>query len=66
MGVHAKAALIPWDPSNEAHFKRMHVQRVACGWRYEEVEEWRNKMLKSQKFLYWIVRYRLVSMLDVS
>ncbi|KAI8713596.1 hypothetical protein NCS52_01304400 [Fusarium sp. LHS14.1] len=55
MAVHAKTTLIPWDPSNEAHFKRMYDQRVACGWRYEEVEEWRNKMLKSQKFLYWIV-----------
>ncbi|EEU42169.1 uncharacterized protein NECHADRAFT_86153 [Fusarium vanettenii 77-13-4] len=55
MAAHAKTALIPWDPSNEAHFKRMYDQRVACGWRYEEVEEWRNKMLKSQKFLYWII-----------
>ncbi|RSL73887.1 hypothetical protein CEP54_000296 [Fusarium duplospermum] len=55
MSVHAKTALIPWDPSNGAHFKRMYDQRVACGWRYEEVEEWRSKMLKSQKFLYWII-----------
>ncbi|UPL02009.1 hypothetical protein LCI18_012943 [Fusarium solani-melongenae] len=55
MGVPAKTALIPWDPLNEAHFKRMYDQRVACGWRHEEVEEWRSKMLKSQKFLYWII-----------
>ncbi|KAL2670504.1 hypothetical protein Neosp_014292 [[Neocosmospora] mangrovei] len=62
MGVYAKTALIPWDPSNEAHFKRMHDQRVACGWRYEEVEEWRSKMLKSKKFLYWInERFQLPS-----
>ncbi|RTE77799.1 hypothetical protein BHE90_007707 [Fusarium euwallaceae] len=55
MGVYTKTALIPWDPTSETHFKRMYDQRVSCGWRYEEVDQWRSKMLKGQKFLYWII-----------
>ncbi|KAF4960741.1 hypothetical protein FSARC_10370 [Fusarium sarcochroum] len=54
MGTHNKTVLIPWDPTSETHFQRMYDQRVACGWRHEEVEEWKNKMLKNEKFLYWI------------
>ncbi|KAF5644412.1 hypothetical protein F25303_6010 [Fusarium sp. NRRL 25303] len=55
MGVYEKITLVPWDPTNEAHFQRMYDQRVACGWRHEEVTEWKDKMLKGQKFLYWII-----------
>lgn len=50
-----KVDLIPWDPTNEKQYQRMHDQRVACGWRIEEVPQWKEKQLKGIKFLYWIV-----------
>ena len=50
-----KVELIPWDPVDEKQFQRMYDQRVACGWRHDEVEGWKEKMLNGQKFLYWIV-----------
>lgn len=50
-----RVELIPWDPTSEAQFQRMYDQRVACGWREDEVGEWKDKMLNGQKFLYWIV-----------
>lgn len=50
-----KVGLIPWDPTNEDQFQRMYVQRLACGWREEEVAEWKNKWEKGTKFTYWIV-----------
>jgi hypothetical protein len=47
--------LIPWHPVDEAHYQRMVDQRVACGWREEEVPEWKRKQLDGVKFVYWIV-----------
>lgn len=47
--------LVPWDPTEECQFQRMHDQRVTCGWHEDEVPEWKDKMLQGQKFLYWIV-----------
>ncbi|CAM1511573.1 Fc.00g090860.m01.CDS01 [Cosmosporella sp. VM-42] len=55
MGAKTKVELIPWDPTDEKQFQRMVDQRIACGWRQEEVGEWKEKMLNGQKFLYWIV-----------
>lgn len=52
----SKVQLIPWDPTDDRQFQRMYDQRVACGWRMEEVGEWRDKQLRGVKFLYWIVR----------
>lgn len=50
-----KVRLVPWDPTDERQFQRMYDQRVACGWRADEVAAWKEKMLKGSKFLYWIV-----------
>lgn len=50
-----KVDLIPWDPTDEAQFQRMYEQRVACGWRIDEVPEWKEKQLQGTKFLYWVV-----------
>lgn len=50
-----KVRLVPWDPTDEKQFQRMYDQRVACGWREDEVAEWKEKMLRGTKFLYWIV-----------
>jgi len=53
--------LVPWDPTDECQFQRMHDQRVMCGWHEDEVPEWKDKMLKGQKLLYWIVSWRMTS-----
>ncbi len=50
-----KVELIPWDPENETQYKRMYDQRVACGWRIDEVEEWKQKQIRGVKVHYWIV-----------
>jgi hypothetical protein len=50
-----KVELILWDPKSPEHADRMLKQRVACGWRYDEVEEWQLKQIKGTKCLYWIV-----------
>ncbi|KAJ6447049.1 C6 finger domain-containing protein [Purpureocillium lavendulum] len=46
--------LTPWDPTDDAQYKRMYEQRVACTWGFDEVEDWKEKMLNGQKVLYWI------------
>lgn len=51
-----KVQLIPWDPKDEEHYQRMYDQRVACGWRTDEVAEWKQKQLRGTKVHYWIVR----------
>ncbi|KZF20552.1 hypothetical protein L228DRAFT_269856 [Xylona heveae TC161] len=50
-----KTVLVPWNPTDEAHFQRMYDQRVACGWRHDEVKTWKDKVLAGKKFLYWVV-----------
>ncbi|KAK0099599.1 hypothetical protein ONS95_013504 [Cadophora gregata] len=51
----ASVILIPWDPDSPAHIDRMYEQRVACGWKSEQVESWR-ELQRSGKFtLQWVV-----------
>ena len=50
-----KVDLIPWDPTSEAHYQRMYDQRVACGWREEEVSDWKEAQMKGNKTMYWVV-----------
>ena len=47
--------LIPWDAQSESHVERLRQQRLACGWRAESVDEWRQKQLEKKKALHWIV-----------
>ena len=47
--------LVPWDPEDEQHYQRMYDQRVGCGWRKDEVDEWKQKQLRGTKVHYWIV-----------
>lgn len=47
--------LIPWDHHNAEHVERMYQQRVACGWRAEEVPDWVEDAKKGGKLFYWIV-----------
>lgn len=48
-------SLIPWDFANESHFRRLVAQRHACGWDFDVVTHWRDKALKGDKLLFWIV-----------
>lgn len=47
--------LIPWDPDSPAHVERMRLQRVACGWKVENVDSWRTLQRESKMGLHWIV-----------
>jgi len=48
-----KIVLIPWDATSDEQYQRMYDQRVACGWRADELPEWKEKQIKGTKFLYW-------------
>ncbi|KAK0391232.1 hypothetical protein NLU13_0733 [Sarocladium strictum] len=50
----SKVELVPWDPTSDQHFERMVEQRIACGWDYNDVPEWKQKALKGEKLLYWV------------
>ncbi|KAI1490078.1 hypothetical protein F5X96DRAFT_637887 [Biscogniauxia mediterranea] len=47
--------LIPWDPDSADHVERMKQQRVACGWKVENVEGWRSLQRDGHVELHWIV-----------
>lgn len=47
--------LIPWDFPSEEHQQRMYLQRLACGWRSDEIQKWVELGKAGQKTLYWIV-----------
>lgn len=51
----AKVQLIPWDFTSREHTERAYQQRVACGWRSEEVEKWVAMSKAGTKTLYWLV-----------
>jgi len=50
-----KIELFPWDHTSPEHVERMHRQRIACGWRVDEVEKWQAMSRRGTKVLYWIV-----------
>ncbi|KAI0409836.1 hypothetical protein F4802DRAFT_592720 [Xylaria palmicola] len=47
--------LIPWDPNSQEHVDRMKLQRIVCGWKVEQVDEWREPQRQGQIGLYWVV-----------
>ncbi|TVY13205.1 hypothetical protein LARI1_G009346, partial [Lachnellula arida] len=47
--------LIPWDPDSSSHIALMTAQRVACGWKSEKVESWREPQRTGEMNLQWIV-----------
>ncbi|KAL7627673.1 hypothetical protein AAE478_001866 [Parahypoxylon ruwenzoriense] len=49
-----KIELIPWDHLSPEHVKRMYDQRVACGWRSDEVPSWVEAAKKGGKIFYWV------------
>lgn len=54
-----KVDLIPWDPNSEEHVKRMFDQRVACGWRSDEVQSWIEHSNQGTMNLYWLASYSI-------
>ncbi|KAI5868441.1 hypothetical protein GGS23DRAFT_30907 [Durotheca rogersii] len=50
-----KVELIPWDHQNPDHVERLYDQRVACGWRSDEVPLWVESAKKGGKIFFWIV-----------
>ncbi|KAI1128715.1 hypothetical protein F5Y10DRAFT_264905 [Nemania abortiva] len=47
--------LIPWDPDSQEHVDRMKLQRIACGWKVEEVDGWREPQREGRIGLHWVV-----------
>ncbi|KAF2218673.1 hypothetical protein BDZ85DRAFT_78496 [Elsinoe ampelina] len=52
--IMSKVELIPWDPSNEAHFRRMQDQRVSFGWFPPSPSKDKEWHLEARKAVYWI------------
>lgn len=50
-----RVELVPWDFDSQEHQERMYLQRLACGWRSEEVQGWAELGRATTKTLYWIV-----------
>ncbi|KAI0553339.1 hypothetical protein F4679DRAFT_530857 [Xylaria curta] len=50
-----KIQIIPWDHSSPEHVQRMKDQRVACGWRADEVPEWVECAERAGRMFYWAV-----------
>ncbi|KAI1386469.1 uncharacterized protein F4822DRAFT_317060 [Hypoxylon trugodes] len=48
-----KIELVPWDFSSPEHVQRLYEQRIACGWRAEEVPSWIEEAKKGGKIFYW-------------
>lgn len=54
--------LIPWDFTSEEHTQRAYLQRVSCGWRWDEVQDWVENCKAGKMMVYWLVSpRRLVS-----
>ncbi|KAI1314243.1 hypothetical protein F5Y03DRAFT_6293 [Xylaria venustula] len=46
--------LIPWDPDSQEHVDRMKLQRIACGWKFDQVDSWKDPQRKGQVGLHWV------------
>lgn len=47
--------LIPWDPESDDHIKRIYDQRIACGWKSDEIESWRPLQREGKMTIQWVV-----------
>ncbi|KAI0966392.1 hypothetical protein F4678DRAFT_449237 [Xylaria arbuscula] len=47
--------LVPWDPDSQEHVDRMKLQRIACGWKLDQVDSWKDPQRKGQVGLHWVV-----------
>jgi hypothetical protein len=55
MAITEKVYLIPWDQNNQGHYDRMYTQRIACGWRQDDVPGWKKLQTEGGMMMYWIV-----------
>ncbi|KAI3402098.1 hypothetical protein diail_27 [Diaporthe ilicicola] len=53
--MRSRIDLVPWDFTSEEHQQRMYLQRLACGWRSDEIQRWVELGRAGDKTLYWIV-----------
>ncbi len=51
----SQVTLIPWDPDSPSHIERMIQQRIACGWKQNEVNLWRSFQKDGTMALQWVV-----------
>jgi 7-cyano-7-deazaguanine synthase in queuosine biosynthesis len=51
----AQIQLIPWDPESPAHVERMIQQRIACGWKHDKIEGYRDLQREGKVTLQWVV-----------
>ncbi|KAH8668734.1 hypothetical protein BX600DRAFT_460608 [Xylariales sp. PMI_506] len=47
--------LVPWDPDSIEHIERLRQQRIACGWKVDWIDKWRELQRTGQIGLHWIV-----------
>lgn len=47
--------LVPWDPESQDHVERMYHQRVACGWKSDYIEKWKELQREGKTTLQWVV-----------
>lgn len=47
--------LIPWDPDSIDHVEMLEQQRMACGWKLEAVEGWKDLQRAGQIGMHWVV-----------
>lgn len=50
-----KLELIPWDHASEEQVTRLYEQRIACGWRADEVPSYVESAEKAGKMFFWVV-----------
>jgi hypothetical protein len=62
----SKLDLIPWDYNSPDHVERAYLQRVACGWRSEEIPDWIEKCKKGVMNVYFLVSVDHISLFQTS
>lgn len=50
-----KLRFVPFDGKSEDHAKVLYLQRVACGWNEDLIEEWTEAHEAGSKGIYWLV-----------
>lgn len=60
-----KLTLLPLDPSSPSHLSRLTAQRIACGWRSDEVPDWAEQSKQGTINLYWLVIHFPISPLAI-
>jgi hypothetical protein len=54
-GASQAITMIPWDPDCTEHVERLRLQRIACGWKADQVDNWRELQKSGKIGMHWIV-----------